>query len=173
MFDIAPTELLVVAIVALVVIGPKDLPKALRFVGNWVGKARRMAAHFRAGIDTMVREAELEDLKKDWEAQNRRIMEQFPNADDMSPIMRETNPGFPAESASGEGGKSPEAGSPVIDGPVIDGPVTDGMISGHEGASVPVADTTQTDTGPSNTGPSHTGQPDTAKPSEHKTDGTA
>lgn len=163
MFDIAPTELLVVAIVALVVIGPKDLPKALRFVGNWVGKARRMAAHFRAGIDTMVREAELEDLKKDWEAQNRRIMEQFPNADDMSPIMRETNPGFPAESASGEGGKSPEAGSPVIDGPV-----TDGMISGHEGVSVPVADTTQTDTGPS-----HTGQPDTAKPSEHKTDGTA
>lgn len=158
MFDIAPTELLVVAIVALVVIGPKDLPKALRFVGNWVGKARRMAAHFRAGIDTMVREAELEDLKKDWEAQNRRIMEQFPNAEDMSPIMRETNPGFPAESASGEGGKPPEA----------DSPVTDGMISGHEGASVPVADTTQTDTGPS-----HTGQPDTAKLSERKPDGSA
>ena len=119
MFDIAPTELLVVAIVALVVIGPKDLPKALRFVGNWVGKARRMAAHFRAGVDNMVREAELEDLKKDWEQQNRRIMEQFPNADDMSPIMRETNPGFPAESASGD--------APALPAPPDAGPVTDGM----------------------------------------------
>ena len=95
MFDIAPTELLVVAVVALLVIGPKDLPKALRFVGNWVGKARRMAAHFRAGVDNMVRESELEDLKKEWEEQNRRIMEQFPNADDMSPTMKKDNPGFP------------------------------------------------------------------------------
>ena len=100
MFDIAPTELLVVAIVALVVIGPKDLPKVMRFVGNWVGKARRMAAHFRAGVDNMVREAELEDLKKDWEEQNRRIMAQFPNADDMAPIMRENNPGFPDHPAA-------------------------------------------------------------------------
>lgn len=97
MFDIAPTELLVVAIVALVVIGPKDLPKALRFVGNWVGKARRMAAHFRAGVDNMIRESELEDLKKEWEEQNRRIMTQFPNDEDMSPGMREANPGFPAD----------------------------------------------------------------------------
>ncbi len=94
MFDIAPTELLVVAIVALVVIGPKDLPKAMRFVGNWVGKARRMAAHFRAGVDNMVREAELEELKKEWEEQNRRIMAEFPDAGDMTPAMRDTNPGF-------------------------------------------------------------------------------
>ena len=47
--------------------------------------ARRMAAHFRAGVDNMVREAELEELKKDWEEQNRRIMAEFPNADDMPP----------------------------------------------------------------------------------------
>ncbi|MBN9787093.1 twin-arginine translocase subunit TatB [Pseudonocardia sp. TMWB2A] len=119
MFDIAPTELLVVAIVALVVIGPKDLPKALRFVGNWVGKARRMAAHFRAGVDNMVREAELEELKKDWEEQNRRIMAEFPNADDMSPTMREANPGFPAESAGSGAG---------VDGATPPPPVTDGMV---------------------------------------------
>ena len=119
MFDIAPTELLVVAIVALVVIGPKDLPKALRFVGNWVGKARRMAAHFRAGVDNMVREAELEELKKDWEEQNRRIMAEFPNADDMSPTMREANPGFPAESAGSGAG---------ADGATPLPPVTDGMV---------------------------------------------
>ncbi len=118
MFDIAPTELLVVAIVALVVIGPKDLPKALRFIGNWVGKARRMAAHFRAGVDNMVREAELEDLKKQWEEQNQRIMAQFPNDADMNPAMRETNPGFPAEghnppaAGTGDAAVSPGAGDP-------------------------------------------------------------
>ncbi len=46
MFDIAPTELLIVALVALVVIGPKDLPRVMRTVGQWVGRARGMARHF-------------------------------------------------------------------------------------------------------------------------------
>jgi sec-independent protein translocase protein TatB len=78
MFDIAPTELMLVAVIALVVIGPKDLPKAMRFVGNWVGKARGMARHFRAGIDTMVRESELEELEKQWREQNEKIMRDYP-----------------------------------------------------------------------------------------------
>jgi sec-independent protein translocase protein TatB len=78
MFDIAPTELMLVAVIALVVIGPKDLPKAMRFVGNWMGKARGMARHFRAGLDTMVREAELEELEKQWREQNEKIMRDYP-----------------------------------------------------------------------------------------------
>jgi len=78
MFDIAPTELLLVAVVALVVIGPKDLPKAMRIVGNWVGKARGMARHFRTGFDAMVREAELEELEKKWQEENARIMAAYP-----------------------------------------------------------------------------------------------
>lgn len=64
MFDIAPTELLLVCLVALVVIGPKDLPKALRIVGRWVGRARSAARHFRSGLDTMMREAELEEMAR-------------------------------------------------------------------------------------------------------------
>jgi sec-independent protein translocase protein TatB len=83
MFDVAPTELLLVIVVALVVIGPKDLPKAMRFVGKWVGKARGMARHFRSGLDTMMREAELEELEKQWRAQNDAIMREFPRIDDM------------------------------------------------------------------------------------------
>ena len=80
MFDsIAPTELLVVAIVALVVIGPKDLPRAMRFVGQWVAKARGMARHFRAGFDAMMRESELEDLEKQWRAHNQAIMSAYPD----------------------------------------------------------------------------------------------
>lgn len=82
MFDVAPTELLLVVVVALVVIGPKDLPKAMRFVGKWMGKARGMARHFRAGLDTMMREAELEELEKQWREQNDAIMREFPRIDD-------------------------------------------------------------------------------------------
>lgn len=84
MFDVAPTELLLVVVVALVVIGPKDLPKAMRFVGKWMGKARGMARHFRAGLDTMMREAELEELEKQWREQNDAIMREFPRIDDVN-----------------------------------------------------------------------------------------
>jgi sec-independent protein translocase protein TatB len=80
MLDVAPTELLLVAVVALLVIGPKDLPKAMRFVGKWVGKARGVARQFRSGIDTMIRESELADMEKQWAAENERIMREHPTA---------------------------------------------------------------------------------------------
>lgn len=96
MFDVAPTELLLVVVVALVVIGPKDLPKAMRFVGKWVGKARGMARHFRSGLDTMMREAELEELEKQWRAQNDAIMREFPRVEDAGagtpPLIASTAP---------------------------------------------------------------------------------
>lgn len=78
MFDVAPTELLLVAVVALIVIGPKDLPRAMRFVGQWVAKARGVARHFRSGIDEMIRQAELEEMEKKWAAENERIMREHP-----------------------------------------------------------------------------------------------
>ncbi len=86
MFDIAPTELLIVALVALVVIGPKDLPRVLRTVGQWVGRARGMARHFRSGLDTMIREAELEEMEKKWRAENERIMRDYPASGDPVPL---------------------------------------------------------------------------------------
>jgi len=78
MFDIAPTELLLVAVVALVVIGPKDLPRAMRYVGQWVAKARGVARHFRSGIDEMMRQSELEEMEQKWAAENARIMAEHP-----------------------------------------------------------------------------------------------
>jgi sec-independent protein translocase protein TatB len=78
MFDVAPTELLLVAIVALVVIGPKDLPLALRVIGKWVGKARSVSRQFRAGFDDMIREAELKEMEEKWAAENARIMADIP-----------------------------------------------------------------------------------------------
>lgn len=78
MLDFNAPEFLVVAIVALLVIGPKDLPKAMRFVGHWVGKARGVARQFRSGFDNMVREAELAEMEKKWAEENARIMREFP-----------------------------------------------------------------------------------------------
>lgn len=76
MFDIGASELLLVVIVALLVIGPKDLPRALRTVGKWVGKARAMSRHFQTGLDAMIRESELEEMQQKWDAENARIMAQ-------------------------------------------------------------------------------------------------
>jgi len=78
MFDIGADELLLTAVVAVVVIGPKDLPRALRTVGRWVAKMRRMSNSFRAGIENVIREAELEELEKEWRERNARIMAEHP-----------------------------------------------------------------------------------------------
>lgn len=65
MFDIGWSELLILLIVALVVVGPKDLPKLMRTAGQWMGKARRMADQFRNSFDEMARQSELEELRKE------------------------------------------------------------------------------------------------------------
>src|SRR5690606_2669802 len=78
MFDIGPTELLLIVIVAVIVIGPKDLPLALRTAGRWIGKIRKVSSHFRTGLDAMIREAEIEDMEKKWAAQNEKIRREHP-----------------------------------------------------------------------------------------------
>ena len=80
MFDVGASELLLIVIVAIVVIGPKDMPVALRTAGRWIGKIRRVSGHFRTGIETMIREAELEEMEKKWREQNAAIMEAHPDA---------------------------------------------------------------------------------------------
>jgi sec-independent protein translocase protein TatB len=68
MFGIDSPELLVIAIVALVVIGPKELPNLLRSWGKWMAQARGMASEFRGHVDEMVRQSELDDVKKQLES---------------------------------------------------------------------------------------------------------
>ncbi|MCD1590044.1 Sec-independent protein translocase protein TatB [Qipengyuania citrea] len=79
MFDIGASELLVIVIVAILVIGPKDMPKALRHAGRWIGKLRRMSNHFRAGLDEVVRQAEIEEMEDKWAARNKEIMAKYPD----------------------------------------------------------------------------------------------
>ena len=80
MFDVAPTELLVWGAVAILVIPPKDLPRAMRVAGHWVGKARGVARQFRSGFDEIIRESELAEMEKRWAAENERILREHPVA---------------------------------------------------------------------------------------------
>jgi len=93
---------LVIVIVAILVIGPKDMPLAMRTAGRWIGKIRKVSTHFRSGIDAMVREAELEDMEKKWKAQNEEIMRR-------TSISNETDAGEPAMT-----------GPPPVDSPLDD-----------------------------------------------------
>jgi sec-independent protein translocase protein TatB len=121
MFDIGYTELLVIAIVALVVIGPKDLPRVMRTVGAWVGRARGMARHFRSGLDTMMREAELEEMEKKWREENARILAEHPFAEPLADPealqapaeLPSPDEAFPAPDAEVERESRPAAGGPL------------------------------------------------------------
>jgi sec-independent protein translocase protein TatB len=64
MFDVGWSELLVIVVVALIAIGPKELPAVLRTVGQWTGKIRRMAAEFQGQFQEALREVEMADLQK-------------------------------------------------------------------------------------------------------------
>lgn len=67
MFDLGWSELMVIGVVALIAIGPKELPGVLRMVGQWMGKARRMAGEFQAQFQEAMREAEVADMKKQFD----------------------------------------------------------------------------------------------------------
>lgn len=67
MFDIGWSELVLIGVVALIAIGPKELPGVLRMVGQWMGKARKMAAEFQGQFQEAMREAEMADLKKSFD----------------------------------------------------------------------------------------------------------
>ena len=80
MFGVDTSELFIVAILALIFIGPKELPSTMRTVGRWIGRARAHARHFTSGIENMMREAELEEMEKRWREENERIMREHPVA---------------------------------------------------------------------------------------------
>jgi sec-independent protein translocase protein TatB len=123
MFDFAWSELAVIAVVALVVIGPKDLPRVMRTVGIWVGKARAIAREFQGSLDQMMREAELEEMRKQ--------VEQATNVNLAHEIERSIDPG-------GELQKS-------LDEPALPPPAT----PTPEAASTPAAaEPTPSDTAP-------------------------
>lgn len=114
MLDVAPTELMLVALVALLVIGPKDLPRVMHHVGKWVGRAKGMAAQFRSGFDAMTREFELEEMEKAWAKENERIMREHPNI--------EATPADPPHAAT-----KTEASAPALEIATVESATSDAV----------------------------------------------
>ena len=123
MFGIDSLELALIALVALLVIGPKDLPKAMRWVGQWVGKGRAMSRHLRTGFDAMMREAELEEMQKIWAQQNEAIMKATALPENALPdlSLADLSGPVPLDPAY-EGLPDPQTSPPVADAPPVKKP---------------------------------------------------
>ena len=107
MFDIGWTEIAIIAVVALVVIGPKDLPGVIRAVGRWSGKARKVTRDFQRNFETMAEESELAEVRREIAEANRELAQagRIPPDDDT-----------PAASGSGNdiaGGSTPPEPGPA------------------------------------------------------------
>ena len=114
MFGIDWQELLVIIVVAVVVIGPKDMPMALRTAGRWIARVRRVSNHFRSGIETMIREAEMEEMEQKWAAQNEKIMREHPGGAPFETEPTGAYPSPPAPPPAQEGVKPPDADEPQL-----------------------------------------------------------
>ncbi len=90
MFDIGWSEFLLIAVVALIAIGPKELPGVLRMVGQWIGKARKMAAEFQGQFQEAMREAEMADLKKSFD-EVREAASGFASGNVMTSLQQDVN----------------------------------------------------------------------------------
>jgi len=82
MFDIGWSEMLIIGVVALVVIGPKELPGALKTFAYWMKQARKLAREFQSGVDDMIRTAELDEAKQAVEDARRKLNRDIENAVD-------------------------------------------------------------------------------------------
>ena len=112
MFNLSISEIAIIAIIAVVVIGPKELPRALATAGKWMAKGRGVMANFRTGLDAMVREAELQEMEKKWAAENDRIMKEYPALPDDA-VADEPK----MEPLEGPPAEVPEPSDPVDDRP--------------------------------------------------------
>jgi sec-independent protein translocase protein TatB len=123
MFDIGWSEMLIIGVVALVVIGPKELPGALKTFAYWMKQARKLAREFQSGIDDMIRTAELDEAKKAVEDARRKLNRDIENAVDPTGEVKQalsdnatktptpSIPVSPPKPAITNGNTPPEAGS--------------------------------------------------------------
>src|SRR5215467_15289170 len=128
MFDISWSEMLIIGVVALVVIGPKELPGALKTFAYWTKQARKLAREFQSGVDEMIRQAELDEAKQAIEEARRKINRDIEDAVDPTGEVKQalsdikgptptigasppTPPVGPPKPAVTNGSTPPEAGS--------------------------------------------------------------
>ena len=118
MFDIGWSELVVIAVVALIAIGPKELPGVLRMIGQWMGKARKMAAEFQGQFQEAMREAEMADLKKSVDEMTD-AAKGFTDFDPLASVKKEVD-SFAADplATTPPASASPEAAAPGTPAPM-------------------------------------------------------
>ena len=145
MFDIGWSELVVIGVVALIVIGPKELPGVLRTIGQWMGKVRRMAAEFQGQFNEAMREAEMADLKKSFDEIKDTASSLSKNniltslTQDVSDAMKVGDLNEPAStSTSSSTAASSEPATPLIE--------TETQIETHGAVSEPLAITREAET---------------------------
>jgi sec-independent protein translocase protein TatB len=115
MFDIGWSEFAVIAVVALIAIGPKELPGVLRMVGQWVAKARKMAGEFQGQFQEAMREAEMADLKKSFD-EVKEAATGFTGGNIMTSLEKDVSAALSIDdkpAATAEAAASPEAGVAV------------------------------------------------------------
>lgn len=133
MFDIGWSEMLVIGLVALVVVGPKDLPAALKTFAYWMKQARKMAREFQSGVDDLVRQAELDEAKKAVEDARRNLNKEIEKAVDPTGEVKQAlsesgvrapTPSIPVDppkpaltAALGNGSAAPAAETPAASVP--------------------------------------------------------
>jgi sec-independent protein translocase protein TatB len=133
MFDIGWSELVVIAVVALIAIGPKELPGVLRMVGQWMGKARKMAAEFQGQFQEAMREAEMADLKKSFD-EVKEAATGFASGNVMTSLQKDVGDAMriddidkaavSASDAPATSAIEPPVATSAIDTPATDTPVT-------------------------------------------------
>src|SRR5581483_6752842 len=115
MFNIGWSEYLVIAVIALIAIGPKELPGVLRMVGQWVAKARKMAAEFQGQFQEAMREAEMADLKKSFD-EVKEAATGFASGDVMTSLHKDVTAALGSDekpAAAVDASASSEAASPA------------------------------------------------------------
>jgi sec-independent protein translocase protein TatB len=121
LLDIGWPELLLIGVVALVVIGPKDLPRALRVAGFWVRKARTLSREFQSSIDQMIREAELDEVRQELKKAaefdvEKEIRQTVDPTGDLAESIKP--PSLPDYFQEAEGPAEPAATQPALSAPV-------------------------------------------------------
>jgi sec-independent protein translocase protein TatB len=129
MFDLGWGKIIIIAVIALVVIGPKELPAVLRTVGQWMGKIRRMAAEFQGQFQEAMREAEMADLKKSIDSITEATRGMGSGFDPLSSVSKDIESAF-ADKPASTPATTPATGEPAATAPAeVPAPVTEPSVA--------------------------------------------
>ncbi len=140
MFDIGWSEFVVIAVVALIAIGPKELPGVLRMVGQWMGKARKMAAEFQGQFQEAMREAEMADLKKSFD-EVKEAATGFASGNIMTSLQKDVSAALTIDDVDKPAASADASATSNFDAPAMSSP--ESSIDSQAPASQPLAITPQ------------------------------